>query len=147
MKPPIVFVLLHIICAGISSAEPYNYGRDWVELSAPTRSAYVNGVIDGVNLAFDESQREWLPASENHAQPPSPQVERVRKRIFTMFEPATLVPVMTDLYRDPANALLPFRSVLYLARDKLLGENIDAALISARKEAVRNWDVLHGFKQ
>lgn len=44
--------------------------------------------------------------------------------------------VMTDLYGDPANSLIPFSQVLSAAREKVAGIPIDELIIAARRAAV-----------
>jgi hypothetical protein len=41
---------------------------------------------------------------------------------------------MTDLYRDPANALIRLGAMVYIARDKLSGKDVEAALRTAREK-------------
>jgi hypothetical protein len=40
---------------------------------------------------------------------------------------------MTDLYRDPANTLIQFAAMIYIARDKLDGKDVEPALRAARQ--------------
>jgi hypothetical protein len=50
------------------------------------------------------------------------------------------VPVVTEIYRDPANAFLEPLTVVFLARDKLSGEDIGTALLKARKEVLEKYE-------
>ena len=40
---------------------------------------------------------------------------------------------MTNLYSDPANTYVRFDSMVYIARDKLSGKDVDPALRHARE--------------
>jgi hypothetical protein len=48
----------------------------------------------------------------------------------------TVVNVMSELYRDSANAYVPFAQMFYIARAKLKGEGIEGMLSSARRRAL-----------
>ncbi len=53
--------------------------------------------------------------------------------VGTRFNPADLEPVVTDLYKDPANALIDLTDAILIARDRLSGKDVDAAIRAARK--------------
>ncbi len=44
--------------------------------------------------------------------------------------------VVTDLYKDPANSFIDATDMIFLAQDKLRGENIEDDLARKRKWAV-----------
>jgi hypothetical protein len=44
--------------------------------------------------------------------------------------------VMSELYRDPANSLVPFSQILSIGREKLSGRPIEDLLMAARRAAV-----------
>jgi hypothetical protein len=129
-------ILALSLTSSLAAAEFFNFGRHWLALTTQAREIYVAGVVDGVSYAYFEAAESWLPSNEIYANPPSEKVERVRKKVFPMLADEALVAVMTDLYKDPANGFIDRRSLLFLARDKLLGQKIDDALVEARKSAI-----------
>jgi hypothetical protein len=42
---------------------------------------------------------------------------------------------MTSIYRDASNSYIPFSDAAFIARDKLKGDDVEAALREARKAA------------
>ena len=66
-----------------------------------------------------------------------------RKKLFdnlndmteARFSPTVIEPIVTELYKDPANALVPWGDAILIAADRLSGKAVDAALRRARKEA------------
>jgi hypothetical protein len=135
----IVLGILLALCAipdVVRAEEMFNYGRYWLQLPSVARSAYVDGIVDGGGHAYFEAAAAWLPSGEATKKPESERVGKVRKKVFIMVDESTIIPVMTDLYKDPANIFINTKDMLYIARDKLLGEKIDERLISARKASV-----------
>lgn len=141
----ILALIVMTATSAVRAADPFNYGRYWLSLSVEAHSAYVDGVVDGINHAFKQAAAEWLESGERFRE--SERVERARKKIFPMFGRDTLLPVMFDLYKNPANAFVDPVTVLYLSRDKLLGESIDRALVDARKRAIENHELNKNIKQ
>jgi hypothetical protein len=134
----IVLVILLALCArpdAVRAGEIFNYGKYWFQLPPVARSAYVDGIVDGGGYAYFQAASEWLPPGEITKKPEADKVAKVRKKIFIMVDRDTIISVMTDLYKDPANTFIDSKDMLYIARDKLLGEKIDDRLLSARKEA------------
>ena len=144
----IVLGILLALCAipdVVRAGEMFNFGKYWFQLPPVARSAYVDGIVDGVGYAYFEAASEWLPPGEITKKPEPEKVAKVRKKIFIMVDRDTIISVMTDLYRDPANTFIDTKDMLYIARDKLLGERIDDRLISARKEAVELHERVKAF--
>lgn len=63
--------------------------------------------------------------------PPNRQ-EALRLETFTFYETDALRDVMTSLYSDPANTYISFGSMIYVARDKLSGKDVEPILRKAR---------------
>jgi hypothetical protein len=53
--------------------------------------------------------------------------------VDTRFSSGELEPVVTDLYKDPANALIDLNDAILIARDRLSGKDVEAAIRAARK--------------
>ena len=144
MKTMVLVILLMLTTMGgvCRADEMFNYGEYWSQLPPVARSAYVDGIIDGGSRAYMEAASEWLPFGETTKEPEPEKVAKVRKKVFIMVGRDLVISVMTDLYNDPANTLIDTEDMLYIARDKLLGEKIDDCLVSARKKAVELYEQL-----
>jgi hypothetical protein len=59
--------------------------------------------------------------------------ERLRLKTFTFYKNSALLDVMTSLYSDPANTYIGYAYMIYIARDKLAGKDIEALLRNARR--------------
>ncbi len=138
----IAFVIFMTFCV-MSTAltgEMFSYGKYWSLLPPLARSAYLDGVMDGSGYAYFEAAAEWLPSGELTKKPEPASVVKVRKKVFLMVNRDSIIEVMTDLYRDPANTFIDTKDILFIARDKLLGKSIDDRLVSARKQAVEFYE-------
>ena len=120
----------------------FNYGKYWSQLPPVARSAYVDGIVDGGGHAYFEAASEWLLPGETTKKPEPEKVAKVRKKIFIMVDRDAIISVLTDLYKDPESTFIDSKDMLYIARDKLLGENIDDRLMSARKKAIELHEAL-----
>ncbi|NKE72170.1 hypothetical protein [Candidatus Manganitrophus noduliformans] len=146
----IVLGILLVLCAIPDkgrAGDMFNYGRYWSQLPPIARSAYVEGIVDGGSHAYFQAASEWLPPGEIIKKPEPEKVGIVRKKVFIMVDPNTIISVITDLYKDPANTFIDTVDMLYIARDKLLGEKIDDRLVSARKKAVESNEQLKVFER
>ncbi len=128
--------------------ELFDYGRYWANLPAPSRTLYIEGVAEGAARAYLAAQAMWLPFSEVMQKPESARIASVRKQVFLMISNNNqIAAVMLDLYRDPANTFIDNLSMLYIARDKLLGENIENQLTAARKQAIDRHNLNETMRQ
>jgi hypothetical protein len=64
---------------------------------------------------------------------PAESRERVVRKTFTFYGTNTLLDVITSLYADPANTFVTHAAMVYMARDKLAGKEIEASLRNARQ--------------
>jgi hypothetical protein len=104
--------------------ELYNFGRRWNMLSNLSRSIYLDGFIDGQSSTYSAVLSDLPP---NRREP-------LRLQTFTFYESDALRDVMTSLYGDPANTYIRHDSMVYIARDKLSGKDVEPALRRARQE-------------
>ena len=104
--------------------ELVNYGREWNAWSNGSRSIYLEGFVDGQSHTYLLLQND-LPAERR---------EPLRLQTFTFYESSALRDVMTSLYSDPANTYVSYDSMVYIARDKLGGKDVEAALRNARQK-------------
>lgn len=112
------------LCTPRTGEELVNFGRQWNAWSNESRSTYLEGFVDG------QSNTYFLVWNDL----PSDRREALRLRTFTFYEEGVLRDVMTSLYSDPANSYVSYSSMVYIARDKIGGKDIEAALMSARQK-------------
>lgn len=111
-------------CAPRGGEELVNFGRQWNTWSDAERSIYLEGFVDGQSHTF---LLFWNDVSSERR-------ESLRRRSFTLYEPSAIRDVITSLYSDPANTYVTLDSMVYVARDKLAGKDIDENLRQARQE-------------
>ena len=136
---PTVVLSFCLATTGIVQAqgdEPYNYAAHWRAWDAVAREAYIRGVVDATGSTYLLASQEWLGISRLTAKPEPANVKKVREKVFLREVESQVPSVVTDLYRDPANAYIVLIDMVYVARDKLEGKNIDAAVATARKRAI-----------
>jgi hypothetical protein len=105
-----------------------NYGREWKSLSDASRSLYLEGFMDGFSATYRAVFNDL--SGERR--------ESLRLETAVLFERDAIRDVMKSLYSDPANTYIRYNSMVYIARDKLGGKDIDKTLRDARKND-------HGF--
>jgi hypothetical protein len=103
--------------------ELIDYGRQRNTWSNRDRFIYLTGFVDGQSHTYMSLQDD-LPAERR-----SP----LRQKTFTFYRTSTLLDVMTSLYSDPANTYIAHSSMIYIARDKLAGKDIESLLRNARQ--------------
>jgi hypothetical protein len=99
------------------------YGRQWNTWSNTDRSIYLIGFVDGQSRTYNSLLYD-LPAERR---------EPLRLKTFTFYRNGALLDVMTSLYSDPANTYIALGSMVYVARDKLAGKDIEVLLRNARR--------------
>ena len=106
---------------------PYSYGRQWNSWSPSSRLIYLQGFRDGQSHTYFALLGD-LPGSRREA---------LRLETFTMFDGDVLSNVITSLYADPANTFVQNDEMVYIARDKLSGKDVELMLRSARARVTR----------
>ena len=138
-------VLLFLLSYGHPSypSDPFNYGVLWNSFSKDVRLVYLKGFKDGIGHAYHTALFTWIGPEEAWKKPESERVKAVREAIFVMFDVDAVSVVMTELYKDPVNTFIDFLSMVYLARDKLQGEDIEKRLREKRNTAM----LIHRYEQ
>jgi hypothetical protein len=103
--------------------ELVNNGKEWNRWPNSFRSVYIDGFRDGQSHTYIAISSE-LSATRREA---------LRLETFTFYQTDALRDVMTSLYSDPANTYIGFDSMIYVARDKLSGNDIEPMLRDARQ--------------
>jgi hypothetical protein len=111
------------LCMPRTGYELVNYGREWNVWPNGSRSVYLEGFVDGQSHTYLLLQND-LPAERR---------EPLRLRTYTFYDSTVLRDVMTSLYSDPANTYVAYDSMVYIARDKLGGKDIETSLRDARR--------------
>lgn len=103
----------------------FKFGTEWLSWSENERSVYLRGLIDG-NIVL-------LKYTFTKPEPERQQILDYFKATALQYKPDALVPVMTSLYRDPANVFIRYNSMIFIARDKLSGADVEGQLRQARQ--------------
>ena len=122
-----LFILMSLSTAAV--AAPYNYANLWMVWSATSREAYIDGVTDGIAEAY------FLTTV---TKPESPKLVKFREKLFVRDTRGQIADVITDLYKDPANAYIQSLKMFFIARDKIEGKDISMEIMEARKSAIEN---------
>lgn len=132
-----IFIVSVVSLAGQQG--PPNYSELWRLYGELGQEAYVDGVVDGTFNAFMAARQGWLPSDEQIGTPDSPRVQAVVQKVFVMEQRPQIPAVMTLLYRDPANAYIPLIDMVFIARDRLAGQDVEPRLQQARREALESY--------
>ena len=134
-KSLMVPVFLLISLSTVAIAAPYNYANLWMAWSTTAREAYVDGVTDGIAEAYILTMTT-VAQDQFSKKPEPPQVANVRERLFVRDTRGSICAVITDLYKDPANAFIGSLGMFFIARDKIEGKDITKGIMEARKKAM-----------
>jgi hypothetical protein len=116
-------LLLFALSTNSGQKELFSYGREWSAWSNVSRSIYLEGFVDGQSNTYLAVVNDLPPERR----------EPLRLQTFTLYETDSIRDVMTSLYADPANTYIRYDSMVYIARDKLNGKDIETALRHARE--------------
>lgn len=116
--------------------EPFNYAELWGSWGTVGHEAYLEGVVDGTFYAWTAAGEAWLGPGELYKSSDVEKIRIVREKIFVREQRPQIPAVMTDLYSDPANAYIALIDMVFIARDKLEGKDVERALDNARKRAL-----------
>ena len=100
----------------------FNYGLEWKAWSDGSRSIYLDGFVDGQSNTYLAVLND-LPQERREA---------LRLETFTFYDRDSIRDVMTNLYADPANTYITHNAIVYIARDKLSGKDVEPILRIAR---------------
>ena len=107
-----------------SGQELFNFGRQWNAWSNGSRSIYLDGFVEGQSDTYLLLEKD-LPKERR---------EPLKLETFTFYDSDALRDVMTSLYSDPANTYIRYGPMVYIARDKLAGKDIEPRLRLARRQ-------------
>jgi hypothetical protein len=107
---------------GASGLELFKYGGQWLRWTDYERDIYLEGFVDGGSTYARTFSSEQ-----------SPVLKSLVTRNLVQYDNDVLSPVVTSLYRDPANVYIRFDAMIFIARDKLLGKDIEAMLRYSRQ--------------
>jgi len=121
----VAVVTLMVFGAAATSAQDerlFNYGKQWKSWPDICRSTYVLGFVNGQDSTYVALLDDLPPARQ----------EALRLKTYTFYDEDALRDVITNLYADPANTYIRYSSIVYIARDKLAGKDIEPILRRAR---------------
>jgi hypothetical protein len=130
--------LVGVLCSG---NEPYKYGVVWKSWSSETREAYVSGMVDGVAAAYFTCVAKLVGFEKINKLPLSKKDEEIRQKLFVRYTQEQIPAVMSDLYKDPANVYVSNQDMLFIARDKIEGKDIEDKIKEARSSAMKNHEL------
>lgn len=119
----LILVAVILMLSNTIASEKFSYGSQWKRWDVDTRKAYIKGFLDGTFNAIEMTKHQdvTLPGDTS----------------FCIDAPA-LYEYMAELYDNPENALIDYTTMLYLARDKLIGRVITQELVYTRSLVAEN---------
>ena len=144
-KNGIIFFFLLTLLKTAIATDIYNYADLWRSWNVVAREAYINGVVDGIAEAYIEILITVAP--DKFPKNPEPaEIKKVREKLFVRYTRGQICDVITDLYKDPANAFIRTINMFFLARNKIEGKDITPDLIDARKKAIEHHKIIEESK-
>ena len=135
----LLLISFFILKPQIVAQDRYNYADVWNGWDNYTRYVYLWGFLDGGDATYGIAGEYWINEGDWFKEPELPKVKIVREKTHLFFDLKVIREVITELYKDPANSYITFTKVIYIARDKLKGDNIEESIRQARKEANDNY--------
>jgi len=108
------------------SQTPYNYGKMWKSWSSQVQFIYIKGFIDGVISGVYKYHIYDTCTNNEGKLPELPEI--ISEQLISMSELEGIHNVVSDLYKDPANSYIGLENMIYIARDKLRGKDIEKDL-------------------
>lgn len=129
----------------LAKAELVNRADIWRSWSVALREMYIEGFRAGLVRGASETEFSTRgdAAFENRS---AGLAELFRTYNLNTFPASQLAAVITDLYKDPANAYVPIEDMIFTARAKLSGEEFEELLARYRKAALE-WSKIPQLKK
>jgi len=136
----IVFSSIFLMGFSYSTNESHNYGESWASWSDYEKCIYIDGFEDGsIDVYFRVIELMW----EIESLIAPSEFDKIMSKLLKFGkdlrppEPSNfffIISVMTECYKDPANAYIPYAEVFRIAREKLSGKAVEKLLEEKRKE-------------
>lgn len=126
----------------IVAQDRFNYGDVWKRWDNYTRYVFIWGFQDGGSSTHLIAGKYWLNDGDWFKEPELPKVKAVREETALLFDLEVIRDVATELYGDPANSFIPFSRMIFLARNKIRGDDIDESIREERKRSNENYLLL-----
>ena len=141
-----------MIASSVCGGELHNYSHTWKSWTDYERHVYLWGYGEGseagglkVMGAYVNAKKVFNLINNGDDFPGLVDAEPVRQAILP-FGPNVVInviqDVITDLYKDPANAYITFSSMVEIARKELKGEKVEEDIRDARGYQERAKQVL-----
>ena len=144
----IVFCLLSFIEISCLAKEAYSPSQMWNSMDDNAKEVYIWGIREGIVMCMEQiTERYLVPSLINNYD--TSIIEDILEnydqfvRIFdtddfkitdTLLK--TVVDIVNDLYKDPANTYINVSDMCLIASRKLRGESIESLLKELRKKAL-----------
>lgn len=123
-----------------STSESYNYGEEWASYSDYEKCIYIMALEDGsIDVYFRIIELMW----EIEPSIAPSEFSKIMSKLLKFWENLEplegssfyfTINVMTEWYKDPANAYIPHAELFRIAREKLGGKAVEKLLEEKRKE-------------
>jgi len=160
----LTIIILLVLASNIyATAEPYNYREVWNSWTDYQRYIYLWGFKDareniglitiagiikefmgGKVLSIYELKEIINLTSEIDLLEPNASITDYEE-LNVSFKPPDLKvirDIMTDLYKDPANAYISFENMIFIAIKKLKGEKVESILEEKRKSVIKSEELI-----
>lgn len=145
----IAFCLFSFIEISCLAKEAYSPSQMWNSMDDNAKEVYIWGIREGIVMCMEQiTERFLVPAFINKKD--TSIIEDILENYdqFVMLFRAndyetttnllkTVVNIVNDLYKDPANTYINVSDMCLLASRKLRGESIESLLRELREEALR----------
>jgi hypothetical protein len=122
-----VFVML-LISNTIQAVDATSFGNNWNGMSQSERNLYVTGVIDGSNQSL-AMVTNLIKRDTSINDPAKVKIMQLIEESYVIrIDNKSLISVVNDIYKDPANTFIDETTIIYLAQDKLRGKDIEPDL-------------------
>mgnify|MGYP001080392219 CR=1 FL=1 len=144
----IAFCLLSFMKISCLANESSSSGEFWNSMDDNNKEVYIWGIREGIVMCMEQiTERFLVPASKNKEN--TAIIEAILEDYYqfvmlfraddyetTLNLLKTVVNIVSDLYKDPANTYVNISDMCFLASRKLRGEPIDSLLGELRKKAL-----------
>ena len=145
----ITFCLLSFVgISCLAAKEATSPSGMWNSMDDDNKEVYILGIREGIVMCLEQiTERFLIPASKNKND--TSIIEDILENYYqfvTIFKAddfkttdalfKTVVNIINDLYKDPANTYIEVSDMCFLASRKLRGESIESSLRELREKAL-----------
>jgi len=105
----------------------------WRSLTMDGRKGIILGYKLGTLKTYRKTTEYWLATGYFRKKPSANDLARIKAKVYTAADTLTVVGGTSKLYEDPANAYVILQDAIYMAIDRLKGNDIEQQLREARQ--------------